>query len=147
MTAPVVIDNLEFAASAGTLRGTIAAANLRRVPDLIDVSGNAISYSLVGCVSAEGKPLLALTISGELHLKCQRCLDELIYKLNIDTTLEIAAPHTTETVDEYEDRDQIPAQPAMDVLTLVEDEILLSLPFSPRHEIGECDLNQSLGSL
>ena len=141
MTARVVIDNLEFAASAGSLHGTIAAENLGRVPDLIDVSKNEIAYNLVGRISAEGKPLLALTISGDLHLKCQRCLDELVYKLDIDTALEIAGPNAPDT-NEGEGRDQIPAQPAMDVLTLVEDEILLSLPFSPRHEIGECDLKQ-----
>lgn len=142
MTAPVVIDNLEFAASAGTLRGTIAAENLRRVPDLIDVSENEITYSLMGLISAEGKPLLALTISGDLHLKCQRCLDELVYKVDIDTALEIAGPQAPETDDEYEGRDQIPAQSAMDVLSLVEEEILLSLPISPRHEMGECDFQQ-----
>lgn len=142
MTAPVVIDNLEFAASADTLHGTIAAENLRRVPDLIDVSGNKIAYSLMGRVSAEGKPLLALTISGALHLKCQRCLDQLVYKLDIDTALEIGGPHAAEADDGLEGRDQIPAQPAMDVLSLVEDEILLSLPISPRHEMGECDLQQ-----
>ena len=142
MTAPVVIDNLEFAASAGTLHGTIAAENLRRVPDLIDVSENEITYSLMGLIRAEGKPLLALTISGDLHLKCQRCLDELVYKVDIDTALEIAGPKVPETDDVHEGRDQIPAQSAMDVLSLVEEEILLSLPISPRHEMGECDLQQ-----
>lgn len=142
MTARVVIDNLAFAASAGTLHGIIAKENLSRIPELIEVAKDGIAYSLIGSRSADGKPILALTISGNLRLKCQRCLEALIYKLNINTALEVTGPQATDTDELNEGLDQITAQPAMDVLTLVEDEILLSLPFSPRHEIGECDLKQ-----
>lgn len=142
MREQVVIDNLEFAASAGTLHGIIARENLSRIPELIEVAKDGIAYSLIGRRSAEGNPILALTISGNLHLKCQRCLEELVHKLNINTALEITGPRSTEKDELNEGLDQITAQPAMDVLTLVEDEILLSLPFSPRHEIGECDLKQ-----
>lgn len=142
MKEQVVIDNLEFAASAGTLRGIITKENLSRIPELIEVAKDGIAYSLIGRCSADGKSILALTISGNLHLKCQRCLEELVHKLNINTTLEITGPRSTETDELNEGLDQITAQPRMDALTLVEDEILLSLPFSPRHEIGECDLKQ-----
>ena len=142
MKEQVVIDNLEFAASAGTLRGIITKENLSRIPELIEVAKDGIAYSLIGRRSADGKPILVLTISGKLHLKCQRCLEELVHKLNINTTLEITGPRSTETDELNEGLDQITAQLNMDVLTLVEDEIWVSLPFSPRHEIGECDLKK-----
>jgi uncharacterized protein len=35
--------------------------------------------------------------------------------------------------------DSVEASTAMDVAGLIEDEILLGLPFSPRHEAGACD--------
>jgi uncharacterized protein len=44
-------------------------------------------------------------------------------------------------LDEVEDDDEvdaIEAEPRLDVLALIEEELLLGLPFAPRHPDGEC---------
>ena len=50
------------------------------------------------------------------------------------------------SLDEDESIDCILAEPNLDVLALVEDEIILSLPISPRHGEGECSIGRSLSS-
>ena len=41
--------------------------------------------------------------------------------------------------------DWIVAGAAMDVATLIEDEILLELPFAPRHPVGTCGVRDDAG--
>ena len=46
--------------------------------------------------------------------------------------------------DEDESVDGILAEPDLDVLALIEDEIILSLPISPRHDESECSIGHRL---
>ena len=78
---------------------------------------------------------------GEITLRCQRCLGELKHKLDLSTVLRLAKnEHELARLDEDESVDCILAAGDTDVLTLIEDEILLSLPSSPRHNEGECSI-------
>ena len=47
--------------------------------------------------------------------------------------------------DEDESVDGVLAVPEMDVLALIEDEIILSLPISARHSEGECSIGKPAG--
>jgi len=73
-------------------------------------------------------------------LKCQRCLDALAYKLEIVSTLELAkdADDFFPLEGEEDTVDIIPANTAMDVQALVEEEVLLSLPIAPLHPSASC---------
>jgi uncharacterized protein len=71
-----------------------------------------------------------------LHLQCQRCLGRLEYPLFVSNTLRLALPGSAEL--EEEDVEAIEASSELDVAGLVEDEIILSLPYSPRHGDGAC---------
>ena len=73
-------------------------------------------------------------------LKCQRCLDALAFKLGTLSTLELVkdADEFLPLEGEEDSVDAIPANAAMDVLMLVEEEVLLNLPISPLHPLAEC---------
>ena len=79
-------------------------------------------------------------VSGLLHLRCQRCMGALRYPLYVVNTLLLVSPDEPLPGDaEVPDApDCIVAGVAMDVLTLVEDEVLLELPYAPRHADGAC---------
>jgi uncharacterized protein len=84
-------------------------------------------------------PQLSLTVKGEVRLVCQRCLSPFTQPINAESRLvlvtdEAQAEATEERLDD-ESIDVIVASTAMDLLALVEDEALLSLPLSPRHEV------------
>ncbi|MFN7086777.1 MAG: YceD family protein [Burkholderiales bacterium] len=86
--------------------------------------------------------VLRLQIDGPLHLRCQRCLGRLDYPLHLTNTLRLVekGEKLDETLIDPEDDDCVEASDELDVLALVEDEILLSLPFSPRHEEACCGI-------
>ena len=81
-----------------------------------------------------------ITINGGL-LCCQRCLGKLEHDLNIKTDLLIAKNEDELAYyDEDSSVDAILASHEMDALILIEDEIILSLPISPRHREDECSI-------
>ncbi len=147
MSEQIVVDSLEFTRSAKVLRGKIAAANLYRLRDYLFSADGAIEYELSGTVDPEGKSLLHLAIKGKLYLKCQRCLEELERDVDFvsDLLLIENEQEFPEITEENEEVDCILAETEMDVLALLEEEIVLNLPISPRHEPGACSVTVHAG--
>jgi uncharacterized protein len=78
-----------------------------------------------------------MVVDGEVALVCQRCLLPFSYGLDTHSLLVLAsdeadADATEEALDD-ERIDVIVGSAALDLLQLVEDEVLLALPLSPRH--------------
>lgn len=140
MSEQVIIDSLEFARSGQALRGRIPVAHLSRLQDCLHNNAGEVAYVLTGHVNERGKPVLHCAVSGELQLKCQRCLGALVYPLNTGSELELVAneQELAEDALQDDDADRIIADTQLDVLALVEEEILLGLPLSPRHAEIEC---------
>jgi uncharacterized protein len=141
MSARVVIDSLEFAQAQRELRGTLPVSGLMRLRDFLRDSAGSVEFVVTGGSDAEHRPVLALSVSGVLHMQCQRCLEQLDYPLRYSTTLRLVHPgeDLSKTVADPEAADAVEASAELDVAELIEDEILLSLPFSPRHAEGACD--------
>jgi len=140
MSARAVIDSLEFARTEQELRGNLPVSSLGRLHDCLhDTTGN-VEFVVKGGHDDEKRPVLALDISGLLHLKCQRCLGQMDYPLRLSSVLRLVRrdENLAEVVADPDAVDCVEASAELDAAALVEDEILLSLPFSPRHEEGEC---------
>ncbi|HUF80413.1 MAG TPA: DUF177 domain-containing protein [Burkholderiales bacterium] len=137
MPAQTVIDSLEFARSGQTLGGDLPIAGLLRLKEsLFDAIGE-VRFELRGACDARMRPALTVDISGTLQLRCQRCLGSLDYPLRLSNTLLLASLQESSGFEE-EDVEWIEASSALDVAGLIEDELILSLPYSPRHEEGRC---------
>jgi len=80
---------------------------------------------------------LEVSLNGVVHLRCQRCLGDLEYPIEVSSRLKLASVEELDAVDDDED-EYIEASSQLDVIGLVEDELLLSLPFAPRHPGGAC---------
>ncbi len=109
---------------------------LGRLHDLLTELSGELSFRLQGRVGSRGEPLLHVAVSGVLPLICQRCLESIGFDLCVDTLLELVPEGGEMSQDELEDdtRDFLPVVKALNVVELVEDEVLLSLPVAPRHE-------------
>lgn len=141
MSAAAVIDSLEFARSHDELRGSVAVASLGRLEDVLFDRSGEVGYVLRGTHDGRNRPLIGVELDGALNLRCQRCLGRLEFPLVVDNALRLVLPGETPDPEELEDPeapDVIEAQAALDVHALVEDEILLALPFAPRHAEGAC---------
>lgn len=143
MSEQVVIDSLEFALNHQSLSGMVAVAELSRLVDALYSDQGALEYTLSGGVNQLGKPVLHCRVKGKLQLQCQRCLEGMEYVLDIRSELMLAQDEAALLqLDEQDEEatDAILADTKLNVLSLVEDEVLLDLPLAPRHSTGACQV-------
>lgn len=139
----ILIDPQAFAAHKETQSGQVLLRDLAERAmsgDIADDSA-ALSYTLTGGVDKWQRPFLDLHLSGSLKLHCQRCMKPMPFVLDerahmVLFTNETVLDKAMETDDELEG---LLLEAEMDVLTLVEDQLLIALPFSPMHDACEDD--------
>lgn len=137
--APTVIDSLEFAQGGGCIEGSVPLAHLPRLVDGLMDQQAFLAIRLRGWQD-EGKAWLHLLIEGDVVVQCQRCLEGVHLPLRVDATLQLIGSDEAWPDDDLMDdaADAIAADKALDVLSLVEDEVLLVLPIAPLHD--QCEL-------
>lgn len=143
-----LINSIEFARDGRELTGQIAVSAMTRLHDVVLVGeGNSrgqMSVAVRGELDAERKHWLHLAIQGELTVTCQRCLQALIEPVSIESHVRLIRPGEPWPEDELDDGsdeepdDAIEAGDALELLALVEDEIILVLPYAPTH--AACEL-------
>jgi uncharacterized protein len=146
---PLVIEPRKFAREGASVGESLGAQTLHRLAELLFDSpdgrgqqGRAIEYRVTGFITPKGEPALRLEVSGEVSLRCQRCMERLSFPLTLRREIVLAADVDgfEQPADEEEFVDTIPAMDRVDLRELVEEEILLALPMAPRHPAGECRL-------
>ena len=128
------IDSLEFAAQAAHLEGSSAVEHMNRLHEHLNSTQGSIAWQLDGVPDHGGKPALRIAIEGDLDLVCQRCLGSYPFHVGGETLLTIERPGEVHD----EEAESIAADSEQDVAALIEDEVLLALPMSPRHGEAEC---------
>jgi uncharacterized protein len=137
MFARPFIDSVDFARNGKEIRGEIAVSELSRLADLLARPGGLLTYRVRG-FQDEDRDMLEVSLQGVCTLRCQRCLGELEYPVRLVSRLWLLPASKLGEVEEDDEVDAIEAQPRLDVLALIEEELLLGLPFAPRHPEGEC---------
>lgn len=114
----------------------MAVSALERLHDLLAEVSGEVAFRLEGFKGANGELMLHLEVSGVLPLACQRCLKSVAFDLDVDNLLQLVPEGAELSQEELEDdtRDFLPVARELNVVDLVEDEILLTLPVAPRHE-------------
>jgi uncharacterized protein len=141
-----VIDGFEFASAGATQQGVWPVSDFPRLRDMLATDGGEVAYEISGVRDERGRPSLRLKVSGTLTLRCQRCLEPMAFKVQTDETLVLAAnvaeihaePASTQTPD------RVVAGKEMALRELIEDELILAVPYAPRHE--RCVAVQADGS-
>ena len=138
-------DAFDVARRGATLSGTVDVASLRRVADLLapeDEAGSAtaadgsgkVAWRITGTGDPHGRPALVIDLRGSAPLECQRCMQPFEWPVEQHTTLLLARDEQElEMLDADDDTlEVILANAPQETLTLIEDEVLLALPFAPR---------------
>jgi DUF177 domain-containing protein len=137
--APGRFDALELARTGGNIAGELNPATLPRLADRLvsdQASRSRLSWRIEGGHDALGRPALTLTLDGTVFLVCQRCLNPFAVPVTQETMLLLAGDEAELALLDDAEPEVVFANALVDPVALVEDELLLSLPFSPRHE--EC---------
>ena len=138
MFARPFIDSVDFARNGREMRGEIAVSELSRLSDMLAKSDGSLTYIVRGYREA-GRDMLEVSLQGACILRCQRCLGEMEYPVNFVSRLRLLPADKLDEAEEDDDEmDAIEAEPRLDVVALIEEELLLGLPFAPRHAEGDC---------
>ncbi|MDT8364429.1 MAG: YceD family protein [Nitrosomonas sp.] len=136
-----VINTLTFSRTADSLSGSILPENFVRLRDFLAENTGRVDYVLSGGMDNYGKPILNVVVRGMITLYCQRCLNKMVHPLDIESGLTLAGSNDElARYDEDSCVDAILASEALDVHALIEDEIILGLPLSPRHPDISCSM-------
>lgn len=143
MSGPAAVHRIEdpfaFARAAGLHSGQVALAAMPRLQDRLASNAGTVAYAVRGEMDQRQRPLLELEITGNPSLRCGRCLAPLDFALQLQSRVLLMSPGAVMQEDDDPDSPEwIEAGAELDVLELVEDEILLSLPLAVRHEQGKC---------
>jgi uncharacterized protein len=143
------INSLDFARKALDIHDTIAVSQFSRLADFLSATDGSLSYRLTGYVDGNQKPGLKLHINGKLQLICQRCLGAMDIDLDTHSSFIVVRDEASipDTDDETDEIDYLVAETHMSVPDLIEDEILLSLPLAPKHELEACGAASKMNEL
>jgi len=133
-----LINNLEFAKNRMTLSGVINVNELLRANTVLDGLDGELSYKLSGGVNSKNRATMCIEIYGIITTLCQTCLSGLSLPINHVWSVAIFDNEAEEVhalFNEDEDcSDGVLADSNFDVMSFIEDEIIILLPISPRHE-------------
>jgi uncharacterized protein len=129
-----VIDGFEFASAGASLGGALTIRDFPRLHDMLARHEGEVAYEVEGVRDERGRPALRLKVRTRLDLRCQRCLEALPFEVQADEVLVLGtqAEIDAEPVDVHA-ADRVVAAKEMPVRELVEDELILALPYAPRH--------------
>ena len=131
-----VIDGFEFASAGATQQGVWLLRDFPRLRDMLATDAGEVAYEVRGVRDERGRPGLRLKVRGRLSLRCQRCLESMPFEVQTDETLVLAATLAeihAEPADVHTP-DRVVAGREMALRELIEDELILALPYAPRHE-------------
>lgn len=133
------LDAFRLAREHGVLEGSIDAHRLSRVADVLADGPADVTWRIEGSADTAGRPALAIEIIGSVQLTCQRCLDDFAWPVAQRTEVLLAHDEgELAALDAESSAEVVLAEAPVAPLTLVEDELLLALPFAPMHAEGVC---------
>ncbi|MFY7864464.1 DUF177 domain-containing protein [Roseateles sp.] len=141
---PGKLDVAAFARDGAELSGELAAASLLRLADAAAPEAPASAWPAVTWRvtgerreerGAEAQTWLHLEASALVRLTCQRCLQPVEEAIELSHWFRFVKDEAEAlSVDAESEEDLLVLTRSLDVIELLEDELLLSLPLVPRHE-------------
>jgi uncharacterized protein len=139
MRSDARFDAFDLAARGARIEGSFDARLRPRLADRLAPGPATVAYRVSGTVDAFGRPALTVELDGTVPLICQRCLEAFALPVQQRTLLLLARDEAElARLDEGDEHEVVLAAGALDPLALVEDELLLSLPYAPCHAQGTC---------
>ncbi|WP_431265262.1 YceD family protein [Roseateles chitinivorans] len=142
---PLKLDVGVFAREGGTLEGEWPATSLTRLaeaaaPESDPAQWPPVSWSTRGELrtpkGGEPQAWLELTAEAQVAVTCQRCLQPVREDLAVSRWFRFVKDEDMAAEMDMDSDDDVLALPRhLDLRELVEDELLLTLPVVPRHEV------------
>jgi uncharacterized protein len=134
------INAFEYALNEKKIDGNLLVRDSQRLCSEFTDQSTKFTWMLVGEKGSQlGYPQLSLKVEGSVKVVCQRCLVPFFFIVSSKSTIVLAKDEEdAELIDSILDNGEIdvivcPMASNLSVAELIEDEILLHMPTSPRH--------------
>lgn len=145
LTAGALLDYEKLARQGASWKGRLPKASFGRLAAWVDCRSDiALAFRL--SLDSEGRPRVQGSASLEVRLVCQKCLAAMDAQLGCDLDAVIVQDEAALAALAPELDGLLAPGRRVAAADLFEDELLLALPMSPRHEEGRCSLPQKQGA-
>ncbi len=136
------VDTYDLTRLGQEVRGQASINQFERlIYDLPEQADTEVSWTVKGELDAFGQRYLSVRIKATPTLECQRCMQPFLLPIDAESRLQVvkseadldAEDATADEADEPTER--ILGSQRFDVMALIEDELILSLPYVPKHEV------------
>lgn len=137
----MVVDIFDFARHGKQVSADTALASFTRLLEgQADQDPSAlVKWSVRGSVNGQDQMFLHVQATAEPWLVCQRCLGPVAWPVHVDVRVQLVATEDELDTDDTDDQpEKIQGSTRFNVLSLIEDELILDLPYVPRHENESC---------
>lgn len=136
------LDTYELARSCATVEGVASLPEFCRLCEgLPEQTDRPVEWSVEASKNTSGEVFLTVNVKTAVVLECQRCLGPYLEPIDVSTRLQVVSEAALEDGGSHDLEgggalvERIAASHRLDVLELVEDEIILGLPYVPKHEV------------
>lgn len=140
-------DAFRLARERGVLEGTLDAVDSDRLMERVaegEEGQGLVQWRIAGTTDSAGRLALAIAVEGEVPVTCQRCLSDFLFPVDRETVAVLArSEQEADGLDASTDDEVLVADHPLVAAELVEDELLLTLPFAPMHPQGACEAGKA----
>lgn len=154
---PLRLDVAALAREGAPIEGEWTLGGLPRLAEAtVTAPGDGSEEPLRWQAEAESRALrggaaqlwLHLEAEGAVWLQCQRCLQPMRQPLQVQRSFRFVRDEAQAEAEDLDSEEDVLALPrSLDLQALVEDELILSLPLVPRHEVCPQPLPQPVDEL
>ncbi|MCD6039922.1 MAG: hypothetical protein K0S27_1322 [Gammaproteobacteria bacterium] len=141
---PTQIDLFRFANHATSLKGTLHIKEMQRLASSLHTNEGGVDVEIEFGIDRQGIRFLRGQFAVGLTLQCQRCLRPFVYKMESCFLLGVVCSE--------EEASQLPArydplivkEGMLVIQDVFEDELIVSLPIVPMHQLSDCKIKLPL---
>ena len=128
---PDTINLWHFAAEGGHAAGELPLQKMPRLSTLLSAHDGVASVALQAGIDAQGTRFITGHLEVSLEVTCQRCMKPMTAPLQLDFRLGLVMSEEQSSTlsDNYEPL--VAAESETSIYDVIEDEIILGLPFAP----------------
>ena len=129
-----LIDTRRLAERGERVERQLTTRDLPRLRKECSTPFAPVEASVIGVRTSLGKPGVRVSMRAQVKVPCQRCLKPLPLELELACAFEWVENESEQALRDADDEwDAVIAAEQVDLLPLLEDELLLAVPFAPMH--------------
>ncbi len=132
------INPVQLAKQTEEIQGKLPLIDCERLDPLLRESGASVDFLLQFMQDDAMRTIVRMSVSAECIVECGRCLRPMPYQIAHSVELAVVANNdeASELPSSYEPL--LLTESVVDLVSLIEDELLLNLPVMPSHSESEC---------